>query len=120
MLSKPWRRDGLSWEQTRALRKDCGIAGSLSLGWQLLKATVAGKLKGSRTEQTPVGRDAAACASFTGDSGTAGLFQGSVRCVPMLVLVQGWGEGVGLGRRGESQSSASQEGSLKWKHLNCW
>lgn len=92
-LLKPWRRNGLSCEQTRALRKGCGPAGSLSLGWHQIKASVAVKLKGSGQVWTPVGRDAAAYTGFAGELGTVGLFLGSGHWVPKLVLMQGWGEG---------------------------
>lgn len=90
---KAWRRDGLSWEQTSAPRKDCGVAGSLSLRCHPLKASVAVTPEGSGIEQTPVGRGAAADTGFAGDSGTLGPFQGSGHCVPVLVLMQGWGKG---------------------------
>lgn len=50
-------------------------------------------LEGSGIEQTPVGRGAAADTGVAGDSGTLGPFQGSGHCVPVLVLMQGWGEG---------------------------
>ena len=58
-----------------------------------LRASVALRFKGSGIEQTPVGRDAAASAGFTGELGMLGLFQGLGRCVPGLVLVQDPGEG---------------------------
>lgn len=59
---KPWKRGGLSWEQTSALESGLG---SLRLGCSQLQAP--------GTDQAAAGRDAMAYTGYAGGSGTASL-----------------------------------------------
>lgn len=91
-MSRPWRRDGLSWEQTRAPRKDCGVAGSLSLGWQLLRRPLLGSSRApeqSRLQWAEMPQPVPASQEL----GDGGPVSGLGTLCPIA------GSGAGLGRR---------------------